>query len=53
MKQTFFQKKKDVVNIVIQTASGKIILPCVKTSKAIEMYNFMLYKSETSTKKWM
>ena len=53
MKQTFFQKKKDVVNIVIQTASGKIILPCVKTNKAIEMYNFMLYKSETSTKKWM
>lgn len=53
MKQTFFQNKKDVVNMVIQTASGKIILPCVKTSKAIEMYNFMLYKSETSTKKWM
>lgn len=53
LKQTFFQKKKDVVNMVIQTASGKIILPCVKTKKAIEMHNFMLYKSETSTKKWM
>jgi len=53
MKQTFFQKRKNVVNLVIQTASGKITLPCVKTRKALEMYNFMLYKSETSTKKWM
>ena len=53
MKQTFFQKRKNVVNLVIQTASGKIILPCVKTNQALEMYNFMLYKSETSTEKWM
>ncbi|UMB53871.1 PH domain-containing protein [Lutibacter sp. A64] len=53
MKQTVFQKRKGVVNLVLQTASGKIVLPCIKTSKAIEMYNFMLYKSETSVEKWM
>lgn len=53
IKQTIFQKRKNVANLVIQTASGKIILPCIRINKAIEMYNFMLYKSETSTKKWM
>lgn len=53
MKHTFFQKRKGVVNLVLQTASGKITLPCIRTKKALDMYNFMLYKSEISTEKWM
>jgi putative membrane protein len=53
LKQTVFQKRKGLVNLVLQTASGKIILPCVDIIKAVEMYNYMLYKSETSTEKWM
>lgn len=30
-----------------------IIVPCLSYSKAIEMYNHILYKVETSHKSWM
>lgn len=53
MKQTIFQQRKNVVDIVLQTASGKIRIPCVETEKANEMYNYLLYKVETSTEPWM
>lgn len=53
MRQTIFQKRKNVVDIVLQTASGKIKIPCVNKNLAIELYNIMLYKTEISNKSWM
>ena len=53
MKQTIFQEKKDVVDLVLQTASGKIRIPCVKVDRANEIYNYLLYKVETSNESWM
>ncbi len=53
MKQTFFQKKNNVADIILQTASGKIIIPCLNDKEALKMYNHTLYKVETSQAPWM
>lgn len=53
MKQTFFQYRRNLVDLVFQTAAGKIILPCIAKEKAVEIYNHTLTKIETSTKTWM
>ena len=53
MNQTVFQKRKGVTDLVLQTASGRITIPCIPNDKAVELYNFILYKTEISTKQWM
>jgi putative membrane protein len=53
MKQTIFQKRKKVVNLVLQTASGKITIPCVEKNRAITLYNYILYKVESNKESWM
>lgn len=53
LQQTIFQKRKNVTDIILQTASGKISIPCVNYKKAVELYNFMLYKAEISKESWM
>lgn len=53
LKQTIFQQRSNVTDLILQTASGKITVPCLSYSKAIEMYNHILYKVETSRKSWM
>ena len=53
MKQTIFQKRKKVVNLVLQTASGKITIPCVEKDRALTLYNYILYKVESNKESWM
>jgi putative membrane protein len=53
LKQTIFQVKKNVADIVLQTASGKIKIPCISIEKAHKLYNYILFKVETSQKSWM
>ncbi len=53
MKQTIFQKRKNVVNLVLQTASGKVRIPCVEKERAIKLYNYILYKVESNQESWM
>ena len=53
MKQNVFQARKRVVDLVFQTAAGKIKIPCIKRKKALEIYNYTLYKVESSTELWM
>ena len=53
LKQTIFQQRSNVTDLILQTASGKITVPCLSYSKAIEMYNHILYKVEISHKSWM
>lgn len=53
MKQTIFQARKNVADIVFQTASGKIKIPCLDLEKALQIYNYTLFKIESSTKSWM
>ena len=53
LKQTIFQVKKNVADIVFQTASGKVKIPCIPIEKALLIYNYTLYKIEISKKSWM
>jgi len=53
LHQTIFQARKNVADLVFQTASGKIKIPCIKINEALKMYNFALYKIETSQQSWM
>lgn len=53
LKQSYFQQRSNVADVVLQTASGKITLPCLSFLEAIKLYNYILYKVETSTKEWM
>lgn len=53
LKQTIFQEKSKVADLIMQTASGKITIPCIKLEEAIKIYNHTLYKVETSQTAWM
>ena len=53
MRQTIFQKKRNVSDIILQTASGKIKIPCLNKNLAIELFNILLFRTETSDKSWM
>jgi putative membrane protein len=53
MKQSFFQRRDKVVDLIFQTASGKIKIPCIEVIEAIKIYNHTLYKVETSKTSWM
>lgn len=53
MKQSIFQKRSNVADLVLQTASGKIEIPCIAYNEAVKIYNHTLYKVETSNAPWM
>ncbi|WP_435415995.1 PH domain-containing protein [Polaribacter aestuariivivens] len=53
LKQTIFQSRKNVADLVFQTASGKIKIPCISMENALKIYNYTLFKIETSQKSWM
>ena len=53
MKQTIFQERSNVTDLILQTASGKIKIPSIDIEDAIKIYNHTLYKVETSKTSWM
>lgn len=53
LKQTFFQERKKVADLVFQTASGKVKIPCLELSEALKIYNHTLFKVESSKNPWM
>ncbi|MDP5106709.1 MAG: PH domain-containing protein [Polaribacter sp.] len=53
MRQNIFQKRSNVADLILQTASGKINIPCIRFEDAIKIYNHTLYKVETSRTSWM
>jgi putative membrane protein len=53
MKQTIFQKRNNVADLIFQTASGQIKIPCINFEDAVRIYNHILYKVETSKTPWM
>jgi putative membrane protein len=53
LKQTIFQKRRNVLDLVMQTASGKITIPCVENERAVALYNYILYKVESNKESWM
>lgn len=52
-KQSYFQERKNIADVIFQTASGKITLPCLSKEKALQIFNYTLFKVETSSQSWM
>ncbi|GAB7257372.1 PH domain-containing protein [Polaribacter sp. OB-PA-B3] len=53
LKQNIFQVNRGVADIVFQTASGKVKIPCISFENANKIYNYTLFKIESSSKSWM
>ncbi|WP_394749421.1 PH domain-containing protein [Spongiimicrobium salis] len=53
LKQSFFQKRREVASIHVHTAASLIVIPAVPFPEAMELYDDLLYKVETSNKNWI
>ncbi len=52
-KQSVFQKRKKLASLQIYTASGSFSVPFINENLARELYNFLLYKIESTDRHWM
>lgn len=53
LKQSPYQRRNDLVTVVLDTAGGKMEIPYIKLDKARELRNFILYAVETNLESWM
>lgn len=51
--QSIYQRRHNLTNMIIFTASGNITIPFVPLDLARDLGNFMLYKIQTDHRKWM
>ena len=52
-KQTIFQKRRSLASLRLMNASGSMTIPYINESMAKEIYNYLLYHTEISEKRWM
>lgn len=52
-RQSVFQKKRSLSSLSIMNASGSITIPFIDETVAKQIYNYLLYHTEVSKKKWM
>ncbi len=52
-KQTFFQKRRALASLTLMNASGSMTIPYIEESTAKQIYDYLLYHTEISEKKWM
>jgi len=53
LKQTIFQKRRDLATIKIYSASKALTILHIEIKMARNIYNFLLYKVESEDKDWM
>ncbi len=53
IKQTIYQRRKGLCDLVFYTAAGGIKIPYIELEKAQQIRNYVLYKIESSQKAWM
>ena len=52
--QNIFTKKRGLANITIYTAAGEnLTIPYISDKIASDLYNFLLYKIESTEEAWM
>lgn len=52
-RQSIFQKKRSLSSLRIMNASGSITIPYIDENVAKQIYNYLLYHTEVSKKRWM
>ena len=53
LKQSFFQRRKQIASVVISTASKNVTIPFVADSDAKSICDFLLYRVESQNRDWM
>ncbi|MFK7926258.1 MAG: PH domain-containing protein [Bacteroidia bacterium] len=53
LKQSPYQRKKDLADVVLNTAAGAVSIPYLPLSQAKELRDFVLYQVETTERDWM
>lgn len=53
LKQSPYQSRKDLVDIVLYTAAGAVNIPYIPLAKAESLRDFVLHQVETTEKDWM
>ena len=51
--ESFFQRRRKLSSLTIHTASGSIVIPDIPRNSALNLSDYLLYKVEKSTEKWM
>ncbi len=52
-RQSVFQKRRSLASIELMNASGTITIPYIDEKLAKQIYNYLLYHTEISKKRWM
>lgn len=52
-RQSIFQKKRALSTLEIMNASGTLTIPYIDETMARQIFNYLLYHTEISQKKWM
>lgn len=53
LSQTYFQRKRNLASLTFYTAAGSETMPHLNEGIAHTLYNYLLYKIESSEKGWM
>ena len=53
LKQSIYQRHKQLATVVIHTAGGRIKIPYIEEELARMITNYALYKVESSTRSWI
>ena len=53
IKQSWYQRRKNLASVVFHTAAGSMRIPFIPLEQAEALENFILYKVESATAKWM
>jgi len=53
IKQSIFQKRRGLADIIFYTAGGAVSIPYIEIEKATQLKDYVLYKVEVSKEKWM
>ena len=53
ISQSPYQRRKNLANVQIYTAAGSVTIPYIGHDRAIQLTDYLLYKTESSNKRWM
>lgn len=53
ISQSPYQRRNALANVKIHTAAGSVTIPYIDYDKAIGLSDYLLYKTESSKKRWM
>lgn len=53
IKQSWYQRRKQLATIKVYTAAGEMSIPYISLSEALQLESFVLYRVQTDKREWM